>query len=78
MMHGTAYRLTQDDEHAVRFAIRRTIANWHPIPLRLKVEHVETLKRLAAHAIGCSLADLRDVELAWIDSEIAKVQEEAR
>lgn len=74
-MHGTAYRLTESDEDKMRAAIGRAYREWCGDDVRsLRAHEVTTLERIAAHAIGCSVADLRDVEMQWIACEIGELQ----
>ena len=55
--------------HALRLATRPTPWNAHA---QLCASHnVETVRRVMAHAIGCSLHDLRDSEIAVIDGLIS-------
>lgn len=66
------YRLSSGDEVRIIEAIRRADVAWgekRPIP----AEFVDTLERLAAHAIGCSLFDLRDSEREWIANVISEL-----
>lgn len=58
------YRLTLDDEHRMMVALGESI---HAHGNR----DTGALARVAAHAVGCSLYDLRTVELEWIDAAIA-------
>ena len=74
-MFAEEYRLTEADEDRMRAAIRRV---WHQYeteggPRERGIED-EAMRRLAAHSIGCSLYDLRPVELQWVDSEIGEVR----
>lgn len=68
MSDRTAYRLTKSDETTVSAAIRTTVDGWRATGWngRGKVEALGSLVRVAAHSIGCGLADLRDSEVAWI------------
>ncbi len=66
-MNGTDYRLTESDEERARAAIVQTLAKW----AGHRTDR-ETLRRIAAHSIGCPLDDLRDVEVQWIDNEIGE------
>ena len=64
-------RLTEYDKDRVAAAINRTLREWaengNP-----RIDGGVMLRRIAAHAIGCSLYDLRDVEIQWIDNEIGE------
>lgn len=70
-MNGTEYRLTDDDEATMRLAIRRRYAALLVYPSGLSVS--SDLRIVAARAIGCTLDDLRDVEVQWIDNEIGEL-----
>jgi hypothetical protein len=56
----TRNRLTGDDRDAIAVAI----LNAYPETDR------DDLRRIGARAIGCTLADLRDSEVDWIDLTI--------
>lgn len=61
-MNATAYRFTDRDEDLVRAGIRAAVDD-----RRARHEVV----RAGAAALACTVADLRGVELDWIDEEIA-------
>ena len=67
---SAAYRLTAEDERLVRAAIDGALERWNQHqprgPVTLDAATVDNLTRIGAHAIGCSIHDLRPVELAWI------------
>lgn len=56
-MSASTDRFTVNDRDAIRLAI------WNATP---DIDRAD-LRRIAARAIGCTLADLRDVEVEWID-----------
>lgn len=66
-------RLTGDDRARMRDAVAGMLTRWddgyrahHGRPAgryRVQACDLETLQRAAAHAVGCSIFDLRDVEL---------------
>lgn len=74
------YRLTEADEDQMQDAIARWFAHQarqlrhsgRPAVIRLSADERVALRRVAAHAIGCSLDDLRDSEVQWIDNEIGE------
>lgn len=61
---GTDYRLTAADEQRIDTAIRHAFAD---AGMATDTTH---LQRVAAHAIGCSLVDLRDVEREHITRRV--------
>ena len=67
-----AYRLTEEDEGRVTARIDETLADWkragHSRPVAVGTVEWETLRRLAFHSIGCSVHDLRDSEIAWVEA----------
>jgi hypothetical protein len=73
---ATAYRFTADDEREIREAIRAQRIEWRaagrPLGRKLDAEEREGLVRIGAWAIGCSIYDLRDVEVEWIRAEVAR------
>lgn len=71
-MTATEYRFTPVDEAAIRRRIAEVAARWDPLGPR------DVLRPVAAGAIGCTPADLRPVEVEWIDREIALALEPAR
>lgn len=62
-------RFTDEDETRVFGAITSAVAGYGR-DYRVTAADWETLRRIAAHAIGCSTFDLRDSELAFIDDAI--------
>lgn len=79
-MHSLeANRLTDSDREAMRTRVRETMALWRPTawrPLRksdIGPESLMALYRVAAHAIGCSDADLREAELAERDAIVHEI-----
>lgn len=62
----TASRLTDDDLDVIRRTAAQAVADRQPNT---------TARRLCAHAMGCSLHDLRDTELAAIDRHITEANE---
>lgn len=66
------YRLTDADENRMRVAIRNAYKEYRPKP-RLTGEVVDTLERIGAHSIGCSVFDLRECERQWIVNEIGEL-----
>jgi hypothetical protein len=62
------YRLSADDEAAIRAWIRRE----HPRTAGSQASCAEQLRRGAPRAIGCTEADLRDSELQWIANEVGE------
>lgn len=70
-MTATAYRLTSEDEQTIRARLAATVADWRSAGGAARPENAAqlgTLTRVGAHAIGCSLYDLRDSEVAWIET----------
>ena len=71
------YRLTEGDEQMMRDRMAEVVAEWDsqsPVHRHtLGGTDRESLRRIAAHAIGCSLDDLRDVEVQWINNEIGEL-----
>lgn len=68
-------RLTKEDEEAILARIAETVAHWQSLSTSGRIDvgpAREALRRVAFHAIGCSEADLRDVEIAWIDEQVAR------
>lgn len=66
----TAYRLTTEDETRIVAELRAAIGDgWRD---------VATLERRAAHAVGCSTFDLREIELDYIGRETLRLLKEAR
>ncbi|MGE4426057.1 MAG: hypothetical protein AB7G37_06375 [Solirubrobacteraceae bacterium] len=67
------YRLSDDDGQRIGRAVARWYADLHRTSGRgiATSQEVEAVRRLAAQAIGCTLADLRDSEIDRIDAEIA-------
>lgn len=64
-------RLTDSDRAVMGTAVRAAVAGWGSS--RVAGTDAVTLVRIAAHAIGCSLYDLRDSELVWIEMDVAVV-----
>lgn len=76
---ATAYRFTAEDETRIGEQIAGTLTRWQSQvdrPLELDGDARLTLTRLAAQSIGCSLFDLRDVELAWIEARVSVLAEQ--
>jgi hypothetical protein len=71
MTIGTAYRLTSGDEIRAIGAIGRTVETWYAQSTTGKIggdaaANTEALVRIGAHAMGCGLYDLRDIEIDWL------------
>lgn len=68
------YRFTADDEQTIRDRVQATYVAWADgrKPGTFTFDH-DRLRRIAANAIACSLLDLRDCEIIWIDELIADV-----
>lgn len=66
------YRLTGADEARVLASIAEAIDGWRAHGWRGKgdANTPEILYRIAVNSIGCSDADLRDSERAWVRAEI--------
>lgn len=64
-----ASRLTEADKDAMRRAIRTTLAE--PFP---DLHSWSSLLRVAAGAIGCTPADLRETELDWLAAAITAAE----
>lgn len=69
------YRLTHDDEERIRVALvewydshRTELRKVGASPRAITAIERVSLRRVLFHSIGCSEADLREVEIAWIDS----------
>lgn len=71
--HGTAYRLTGEDEDRITERLVEVVEGWSPSERQDGGVARLTLQRVAAHAIGCGLHDLREPELAWINGRIDRV-----
>jgi hypothetical protein len=74
-MNATSYRLTADDEGRITDRLVDVTGgwNWHGAgPRDAGVDRL-ALQRIAAHSIGCSLDDLRDCEVEWINGRIERV-----
>lgn len=65
------YRLTPDDEHHITVMLVQVTSTWTPAERQQGAR--DTLRRVAARSIGCSLSDLRDSEVEWIDGRITRV-----
>lgn len=65
---GTAYRLAREDERRIVDRMAETLADW----TSATSDH-DALVRIGAHAIGCSLHDLRAVEIAWIHARAVEL-----
>lgn len=68
MSRGTEFRLTAEDEERVRSRQAEAVETWRregPSWTPGSVD-LEALYRLGCHSIGCSDADLREVERDWI------------
>ncbi len=63
------FRLTDSDTERVVAAIRHHVIAWEAAGSNARWGDVLTLQRLGAHAIGCSLHDLRDIEVKWIEAQ---------
>ena len=71
-----AYRLTEADEVLMVGTVRDLLKRWvreHDGAGWYGATDHEALERVAAHAIGCSFYDLRDVELEWITRTVALI-----
>lgn len=68
------YRLTEADEARVRAAVedyyRRWLGNRPAYVTPVPGDQIEAMRRVGWSSIGCSEADLRDVELAWISNVV--------
>lgn len=69
-----ANRFTTSDRVAIRDRVTELFVKWGS-PKQHRSLDVLALQRAGAHAIGCSFADLRDVELAEIESIVQHVME---
>lgn len=64
----TAYRLTTADEAKIIQALEGACNEWRAQGgTPRETTDLPTLLRLGAHSIGCSLHDLRDSEIDWIE-----------
>jgi hypothetical protein len=68
------YRLTEADEATVLAALNEKVADWSnrrsgPFD---RATAMVALTRIGAHAIGCSLHDLRDVEIDWVERHASR------
>lgn len=73
-MSHEEYRFTLDDEHAIAVRISEVLSLWRgqsPATWKPAADHLETLYRSGCNAIGCSDADLRQVEREWVRSQVA-------
>lgn len=77
---ANGYRLTVDDEQRCRQAIAEQLGLWSigrgAAGYEPTLDDARFLVRTAARAIGCTLADLRPVEIRWlhrITSELAVI-----
>lgn len=70
-MSGAAYRLTANDEGQITDRLVNAVSTWTPEQRQQGAR--ETLRRVAAHSIGCTLDDLRTSEIEWIDGRITRV-----
>lgn len=73
---STKYRLTATDEAAITDRLIDVVGSWtwHQRPRSAITQGDRiALRRIAAHSIGCSLDDLRDSEIDWIDGRIERV-----
>jgi hypothetical protein len=64
-----ADRLTDADRTTIRARLAQTVADWTG-PRETGID-TEALVRIGANAIGCTLYDLRPVEVAWLRAEAA-------
>ena len=77
------YRLTAADESAVTARVREAVTLWASPGsagsaggrslVQVTAADRLALQRIGAHAIGCGFADLRDVELDWIEETVLLV-----
>jgi len=66
-------RLTPEDHSRITTAARQYLTQCaRPI----RPEQIDTARRLAAHAIGCSAHDLREVERDAITSHVLTIRNE--
>ena len=63
------YRFSSEDETKIRARIESVWGDYRPVPTK-SGEVRETLRRIGAHSIGCTLDDFRAVEIAWLDDLI--------
>lgn len=71
----TGYRLTKLDRAQCRHTIIEGLGRWDTngvLPTVLDNDARGTLRRTAAYSIGCTLADLRESEVEWLDAEIER------
>ena len=64
-------RLSGDDRATILDRMAATYNAYRPTPRGAEV--IDTLERVGAHSVGCSIDDLRDSERAWIRSAAAKL-----
>ena len=72
MLDLTANRFESADRIAIVGRIQATIATWGPTYVG-QWSDVQSLERVAAHAIGCTAYDLRDSELEEITSHVLRL-----
>jgi hypothetical protein len=67
----TAYRFTVDDEQEIIGRLTLIVRGWRRSGgPRDEAADQDCLLRLGAHAIGCRVADLRDVEMEWMQDQV--------
>lgn len=71
--HGTNYRLTAEDESCITERLIEVVSGWTPSERQDGGTNRLTLQRIAAHSIGCTLPDLRDSEVEWLNGRITRV-----
>ncbi len=71
----TDNRFTSSDRETLNERVRAAAVDWNTVgwPWKFTPAHTETLVRLGAHSIGCTLDDLRDVEVAEIRSMVDSI-----
>lgn len=73
-VNATENRLTDQDRKAIAERVATTVSDWrsHGSQWTPSASDVTTLERIAHHAIGCTEADLREVELEEIRRAIVE------
>lgn len=62
----TSYRLTAEDESVIRARLASYVSMGDITTHPRRGNVIDRLVRIGAHAIGCSVDDLRDSEISWI------------
>lgn len=67
------YRLSAEDESRITERLNEVIKGWSPKERQDGGVARLTLQRIAAHSVGCTLPDLRDSEVEWINGRITRI-----